>query len=215
VKAAAAAFALMALTYALGYRRRFAGVLEGGRRPSEQRLYALALRFLDLFSHRTAGFERACDRFAVRALLRSEAHRLVIAVSIGLGWLLALQTTSSAPLSPSPIPPLPLLEAPLIAAYLLILGLRIAFDLPASAAAAWIFRAILDPRENRTLPVARRVIFSFLVPLVLLPTLAFFWWRWSFPIAVGHTLNPAAEPLRQLLAGSTGRNPPSTVESGQ
>jgi hypothetical protein len=204
LRAAAGAFALMALTYALGYRRRFAGVLEGGRRPSEQRLYALALRFLDLFSQRTAGFERACHRFAVRALLRNEAHRLVISVSIGLGWLLAFQTASSAPVSPSPIPPLALLEAPLIAAYVLILGLRIAFDLPASVAAAWIFRAILNPRENRTLPVARRVIFSFLVPLVLLPTLAFFWWRWNLPIAVGHTLYVLALSLcfvELLLAG--------------
>jgi hypothetical protein len=188
LKAAAAAFALMVLTYAVGYRRRFAGVLEGGRRPSDQRLYALALRFLDLFSQRTAGFERACHRFAVRALLRNEAPRLVISVSIGLGWFLAFQTVSGAPASPSPIPPIALLEAPLIAAYLLILGLRIAFDLPAGVAAAWIFRAILDPRENRTLPVARRVIFSFLVPLVLLPTLAFFWWRWSFPTAVALSL---------------------------
>ena len=204
VKAAAAAFALMALTYAIGYRRRFAGVLEGGRRPSEQRLFALALRFLDLFSPRTAGFERACHRFAVRAVLRNEAHRLVIAVSIGLGWLLAFQTASGAPVLPGPIPPLPLLEAPLIAAYLLILGLRIAFDLPAGLAAAWIFRAILDPRENRTLPVARRVIVSFVVPLVLLPTLAFFWWRWGFPIAVGHTLFVLALSLcfvELLLAG--------------
>jgi hypothetical protein len=204
LKAAAAAFALMALTYAVGYRRRFAGVLEGGRRPSEQRLYALALRSLDLFSYRTPGFERACHRFTLRALLRSEAHRLVIAVSIGLGWLLAFQTASSAPIPPSPIPPLTLLEAPLIGAYLLILGLRIAFDLPASVAAAWIFRAILDPRENRTLRVARRVILSFLAPLVLLPTLAFFWWRWNFPIAVGHTLYVLALSLcliEMLLAG--------------
>ena len=91
-----------------------------------------------------------------------------------------------------------------MAAYLLILGLRIAFDLPASVAGAWIFRVILDPREYQTLTVARRVIFSFLVPLVLLPTLAFFWWWWSFPIAVGHTLYVLALSLcfaELLLAG--------------
>jgi hypothetical protein len=204
VTAAAGAFVLMALAYALSYRRRFAGVLEGGRRPSEQRLFALALKFLDLFSHRAAGFERACHRFAVRALLRNESHRLTIAVSIGLGWLLAFQAAASATASPDTIPPLPLLEAPLMAAYLLILGLRIAFDLPAGVPAAWIFRAILDPRENQTLPVARRVMLSFLVPLVLLPTLAFFWWRWNFLIAAGHTLYVLALSLcfvELLLAG--------------
>jgi len=83
VKAAAAAFALMALTYAIGYRRRFAGVLEGGGALRAAPVRA-GLRFLDLFSPRTAGFERACHGFVVRALLRNEAHRLVIAVSIGL-----------------------------------------------------------------------------------------------------------------------------------
>src|SRR5471030_221573 len=41
----AAAFLLMAVSYAGSYRRRFAGVLEGGPRPSEQRLIALLLAF--------------------------------------------------------------------------------------------------------------------------------------------------------------------------
>jgi hypothetical protein len=36
--------------------------------------------------------------------------------------------------------------------------------MPAGAPAAWIFRAILDPREHETLPVARRVILAFLAP---------------------------------------------------
>jgi hypothetical protein len=185
--AAAVAFGLMVVTYALSYRRRFAGVLEGGRRPSEQRLIALVLAVLDLFSERASGFPRACHRFAVRALLRNEAHRLFIAVSIGLGWLLAVQEVSStipAVWDKSGLPAVAMLDAPLAAAYLLILGLRVAFELPAGVPANWVFRTIVDGRENETLPVARRVLFSFLIPFVVLPDLVLSWWAWG-PVTAG------------------------------
>ncbi len=173
----AAAFVLMVASYAGSYRRRFAGVLEGGRRPSEQRLIALLLAFLDLCAHRAAGFPRACHRFAVRALLRNEPHRLALSVSIGLGWLMASQVTPDGSAD----------AAPLTAAYLLILGIRLAFELPAGVPANWIFRAILDPRSNETLPVARRVMLSFLIPLVLLPALALAWWRAGLAVAIMQT----------------------------
>lgn len=179
------AFALMAVSYAIGYRRRFAGVLEGGRRPSEQRLFALVLALLDLFSRRASGFQRACHRFVIRALMRNEAHRLAIAVSVGLGWLLAIQNILSAPppVSWDALPAVERLQAPLVAAYLLILGLRLAFELPAGVSANWIFRAILDPRENEPLPVGRLVMLSFLVPVVLLPTFVLAWVTSGFPMA--------------------------------
>ena len=175
--ATAAAFGLMAITYALSYRRRFASVLEGGRRPSEQRLFAMVLAVLDLFSRGASGFERACHQFAVRALLRNETHRLAIAVAIGLGWLLALDDISNAPaLAPGDrLPSVAQLTAPLSAAYVLIFGLRVAIELPAGVSANWIFKAILDPRENEGLPAARRLMLSFLIPVVVLPAFAYFY----------------------------------------
>ncbi|HEY2014454.1 MAG TPA: hypothetical protein VGH38_13180 [Bryobacteraceae bacterium] len=186
-----AVFALMAVTYAFSYRRRFAGVLEGGRRPSEQRLFAVVLAVLDLFARGASGFGRACHEFAVRALLRNETHRLAISVSLGLGWLLAIQEVANAlpaVLDRGGQPAIALLEAPLVAVYLLVLGLRLAIELPAGLSANWIFRTVLDPRENETLPVARRVIFSFLIPVVVLPALAFSWWAWGIGIALFHVL---------------------------
>jgi hypothetical protein len=188
--AAGVAFALMAVSYALSYRRRFAGVLEGGRRPSEQRLFALVLASLDLFSRRAPAFQRACHRFIVRALLRSESHRLAISVSIGLGWLLASQDILSAPptMMYDALPAVELLQAPLAAAYLLILGLRLAFEMPAGVSSNWIFRTILDPRENETLPVARLVMLSFLVPLVVTPAFALAWDTSGFLSAAMQTL---------------------------
>jgi hypothetical protein len=188
--AAWVAFALMALSYALSYRRRFAGVLEGGRQPSEQRLFALVLAVLDLFSLRASGFQRACHRFVVRALMRSEPHRLAIAVAVGMGWLLAFQDVLSAPpaVVQGGLPAVELLDAPLVAAYLLILGLRLAFELPAGVSSNWVFRAILDPRENETLPVARLVMLSFVVPVVIVPAWALAYMTSGFPYAAIGTL---------------------------
>lgn len=169
-----AVLALALVSYGLSYRRRFAAALEGGRRPSDQRAAAVVLWVLDLFAAGAHGFVRAAHRFTVRALLRNESHRLCIAVAIGIGWLVAWQ---SGPLA-----------APFSAAYVLILGLRLAFEMPAGAPAAWIFRAVLDPREHETLPVARRVILSFLTPLVLVPALGLAWWSAGLPTANFHVL---------------------------
>ena len=149
-----AALVTVVVSYGLSYRRRFAGVLEGGERPSEQRVLRIVLWFLDLFAPRTAGFGRAAHGFIVRALLRNETHRLAIAVAVGLGWMAAFQDPAGAALA---------------AAYLLILGLRVAFELPAGVPANWIFRATLDPQQNETAGIARRVMLSFLTPLVLAP----------------------------------------------
>jgi hypothetical protein len=164
--ALAAVFAVVAATYALSYRRRFAGVLEGGPRPSDQRLLTAVLWIFDAFAPRAAGFGRAAHAFVVRALLRSETHRLAIAIAIGLGWMAG---------------------SSLAAAYLLILGLRIAFELPAGVPANWIFRATLDPLRNETAGVARRAMWSFLVPLVCLPCLAIGWWQSGALTAAVHT----------------------------
>lgn len=186
----AAALLLMAISYAFSYRRRFAALLEGGKRPSEQRLFGIVLSALDLFAARTAGFERACHRFAIRGLLRNEGHRLCMAVALGLGWLLAFQGISQGlAAAPAGSPPAAaLLEAALVPAYLLILGLRIAFEMPAGPSSNWMFRVILNTRDGATLAAARRIILSLLTPWVLLPTLVFAWWRWGALVALVHTV---------------------------
>jgi hypothetical protein len=202
------AFGLMVLSYGLSYQRRFAAVLEGGRSPSRRRALRLALAFLDCFSYRASGFGRASYRFAVRTLLRNETQRFWISVSLALGWLLAFQSASSAlfhvPRSADSLPEASLLAAPLMMAYLLVLGLRLAFEFPAALPANWVFRTTLNCREHESLGVARRVILAFLTFLVLLPSLAFFsWWR-SFPMAALQTVYVLALSLcliELLLSG--------------
>ena len=155
------------IAYALSYRRRFAGVLESEKRPSDQRFLRIILRIFDAFAPKTAGFPRAAHVFIVRALFRNETHRLVIAVALGLGWMAG---------------------SSLAAAYLLILGLRIAFELPAGRPANWVFRATLDPQQNEPAGVSRRVMLSFLGPLVLLPSFAVAMWQDGVVWAAIHTL---------------------------
>jgi hypothetical protein len=190
----AVAFGLMVLSYALSYRRRFAGVLEGGRAPSGRRMLRLAFAFLDCFSYRASGFRRASYRFIVRTMLRNEAQRFWISVSLALGWLLAFQSARTTDL----------LAAPLTIAYLLIVGLRLAFEVPAALPANWIFRSTLNCRDHESLGVARRVMLAFLTLLVLLPSLAFFSWSRSFPMAALQTVYVLALSLcliEFLLAG--------------
>jgi hypothetical protein len=201
LQALAAAFLLMVAAYAMAYRRSFAGVMESGRAPSQQRILSAVLGFLDLFSRNAGGFVRACHRFTVRAMLRSEAHRMCIGVAAGLGWLLAIQQVSSQS-------EISQMAAPLTAAYLLILGLRIAFEIPAGIAANWVFRATLHPHAHQGMIAGTgapgRVIVSFLAPLVLAPAFLLACLRWGFPMAVIHTLYVLALSLglsEVLLAG--------------
>ncbi len=176
--ATAVLFVCMVSTYALSYRRRFRAVLESARRHSGPRGFRLVPAALDLFASPAQGFERACHRFTTRALLRNEAHRLCLAVALGLGWLLGFQSVANA--SGGARPSAALLEGPLIAVYLLLLALRLAFEMPAVLPANWIYRSLLDPLANQTLGVARRVMLAFLIPAVLLPSAAYFWWRWGW-----------------------------------
>jgi len=174
----AALFVSMALAYTVSYRRRFQAVLETARRRAGNRAFRLAPAVLDLFAARTQGFERACHRFAARALVRNETHRLCLAVALGLGWLLEFQAIADS--RGASTPSAALFEGPLIAIYLLALALRLAFEMPAALPASWIFRSLLDPLGNQTLGVARRLMLAFLLPAVLLPSAIYFWWRWNW-----------------------------------
>jgi hypothetical protein len=162
-------FALTLVTYALSYRRRFAAILESSGRPSRQRLLRIVFVILDAFAPRRTGFARGGHRFIVRAMLRNETHRLILAVALGLGWMAGLQDSRGAALS---------------MAYLLVLGLRLAFELPASVPANWIFRVVLDPRRAESPGVARRVMYSFLVPCVIAPVFFVVSWQQG-PVRAG------------------------------
>jgi hypothetical protein len=202
------AFGLTVLLYGVSYRRRFASVLDGGRSPSGRRTLRFSLAFLNCFAYRASGFQLASYRFAVRTLVRNEAQRFWVAISVTLGWLLACQSAlpalSHSPGLAGPVPEASLLAAPLIMAYLLILGLRLALDLPAALSANWIFRSTLNCHEHESLGTVRRVMLAFLTPLVLLPSLVVFSCVRSFPVAALQTVYVLALSLcliEVLLSG--------------
>jgi hypothetical protein len=68
-------------------------------------------------------------------------------------------------------------------AYFLIFGLRFAFDIPAALRANWLFRLTVNSDTQECIPLARKAIFAFLFPVlvvVCLPLYAYFWgWRVS------------------------------------
>jgi hypothetical protein len=194
-----AALGLMLVSYALSYRRRFAGVLEAVPRAAGQHWRRFALAILDCFSYRESGFQRASYRFVIRALLRNESQRFCMSVAVALGWLLAFQSASTglAP-RPNPLvwpPDVSLLAAPLMTAYLLMLGLRLAFEFPAALPANWIFQSTLPLPEHETTGICRRVMLAFLTPLVLLPNLVLSWWWEGFRFAALHTFYTLALSL--------------------
>ncbi len=69
---------------------------------------------------------------------------------------------------------------PLILGYCLVIGIRLAFDIPAGLRANWIFRLWLSNHRDGPRPIARCVLLIFsvllLAPVVFVMTLAFWGW---------------------------------------
>jgi len=189
-----AALAAIALgMYAIGYRRHFvriAEIAEGaavGHSPRRSRLGLLVERL----GLRTA-FQKGCYRFVVRTLVRSEAHRLVVTAVGGLALVLASQalmdafqgakSVREAALTPDA------LSIPFILTFLIVVGLRLVFELPVELRANWIFQLMLDRDGQESEPLARRVILTAILPWVLALTFAAYLYLEGWRVASLHTL---------------------------
>jgi hypothetical protein len=174
--------------YAISYRRCFIRSSEtmvslpAGGGAIAPRLFALLDRLI-----LRSPFERASFRFTIRAVVRGPNQALVMGWFAGLGIVIASQTLFAAVNAPSHtierFPSAEMLGIPLTLAYFLILGLRCAFDIPATLRANWLFRLTVNPETRECAPLARKVIFVFLFPALILicfPLYAYFWgWRTS------------------------------------
>jgi hypothetical protein len=139
-------------------------------------------------------FERACFRFTMKTLLRSENHMLVLGGFTGLGIVLASQTLFEAARvkSTNAVPSVDLLSVPLIVAYFLLLGLRFSFEIPVALRANWIFRTTVNPGTNECVPLARKVMLTFVVPLLLLVCLPAYTAVHGWRVGLTHTAVVAA-----------------------
>jgi hypothetical protein len=189
----AAVVGIALCAYAVGYQRHFVRIAEiadataMARNPRPWRLGTL----LDRLVLRTP-FQRGCFRFVCRTLLRSEAHRLVLTAVGGLSLVLASQALMDAfenakswrqaALSPDA------LSIPLIISFLVVVGLRLVFEIPAELRSNWIFQLMLDRDGEECEPLARKVILTLLLPGLLAITFPVYVYLEGWRVACLHAL---------------------------
>jgi hypothetical protein len=170
--------------YALSYRRCFKRIPENvDVVPTTTAPYvSWIFRVLDHTVLRS-GFQRAIYRFAMKTVLRSERHSLVLGGFLGLGVVLSSQVLFAAFNNKNvgvSAPSAEILSIPLIVSYCLIIGLRFAFTIPTELRANWIFKLLLDKTIPECIPLARKVLLTFVVPWVVLVVfpLHVYLWGW-------------------------------------
>ena len=179
-------------TYALGYHRCFSRTAEtmvslpSGGGFVTPRILAIFDRFV-----LRSSFERATFRFTMRALVRGPQQALVVGWFAGVGIVIASQSLFAAISAPSHalerFPSVEILGVPLALAYFLILGLRCAFDVPANFRANWLFRLTVNPETRECATLARKVIFMFLAPALILICFPLYARFWGWRISLMHT----------------------------
>jgi hypothetical protein len=159
--------------YAIGYRRHFVRIAEIAHTNAIGRASKTSpLRILlDRLLLRTP-FQKACFRFVTKTMLRSESHHLVLTAVGGLALVLAAQALMDAAqsakswreaaLSPDA------LSIPFILSFLMIVGLRVVFEIPAELRSNWIFQLMLDPDGTECETLARKVILITVLPWLVL-----------------------------------------------
>jgi len=154
------------VAYAFSFRSCFVRIPEFadvGPRPRAQRFHSPA-RLLDATILRDAKL-RACFHFVSRTLLRSDAHLQMVLAFAALGLVVAAQTVNAAyhpgfSFTAQP-PSVALLAVPYILSYCMLLGIRLAFEVPLDLSANWIFKLWIEPEGELPRQVARRVLFTF------------------------------------------------------
>ena len=189
-----AALAVVALScYAIGYHRHFVRIPEiaeataTAATPRRSRLGILLGRQI----LRTP-FQKGCFPFVWKTLIRSEVHRRVLTGIGGLGLVLASQALMNAfggskslhqaALSPDA------LSIPFILTFLIIIGLRIVFEIPVELRSNWVFQLMLDPDRQECQSLARKVVLTLGLPLVLAITLPAYVYLEGLRVAFFHTL---------------------------
>lgn len=186
--------ALVALcTYVIGYGRHFVRIAEIADNPAtavNPRTWGIGI-LLDRLALRTP-FQRAGFRFVGKTLLRSEAHRLVLTAVGGLALVLASQALMDAfdggrSLRRAVLTP-DALSIPFILSFLIIVGLRAVFEIPAELRANWIFQLMVDPDRQECESLARRVILILVLPWLLAISLPVYAYLEGWKAACLHTL---------------------------
>ncbi|HKW57163.1 MAG TPA: hypothetical protein VJN42_07370 [Candidatus Acidoferrum sp.] len=183
------------VSYTLSFRRSFVRIpetSETGPLPRSQ-FRLLPAGLFDCLILRDPQ-QRACFHFISRTLLRSEAHLQIVSAFVALGLVLVAQSLVSVFHSGVRVadslraPTADLLAIPFILGFCIIVGIRLAFEVPASLRSNWVFALWIDPTTLETRPVARKVLLTFsLAPLVPFCLISSFL-LWGPAIALLHAL---------------------------
>jgi len=189
VEITAGLFVLSLVLYALTYHRLFTRIPETNavNAASGRDAHSLLRRFLDCTILRTP-FQRAAYHFSCKTLFRSEQHCLLFGAATGIGFFVAAQYGSDALTNSSRVGlDHRLLAVPLVLSYFIICTLRVLFDLPTESKANWLFRSIVDRRQNETRVVGTKVIVMMIAPWLIVIGLPLHVLAWGWSVAFLHT----------------------------
>jgi hypothetical protein len=169
--ALAAVFALTIVSYPLAYRRRMRYLIEGSETFDTRNLAVIPIyRLLHAILLRNA-MQRGIYHFISCSLLRTQRHRVYMAMYGGLGLALLLACTVLLRVSHGHlglvVSPDGLRAAVPIAAFWTIAGLRTAFLSPTDRRGGWIFRVILGRPTSAQLGTTVRWILPCVLGLTL------------------------------------------------
>ncbi len=179
------ALLISVIAYSFSFRRSFVRIPEFadvGPLPRGRR-FRLPAKLLDATILRTP-VQRAGYHFVSRTLLRSDAHLQIVLAFAALGLVVAAQNVNAAfhpGISFAAQPPtVELLSIPFILSYCLLVGIRLAFEVPSDLSANWIFKLWIEPGGEQLRPVARKVLLTFslgwIAPLCLLYSTLLWGW---------------------------------------
>jgi len=121
-----------AVSYALAYRRMMKQIVE-----SPEIAPSTTVRWLPRFG---APFATGIAHFALRTLMRSRQHRLILAFYLGVACSLAVVVLRSPEGNKAP-----LLFASLLSMGFVVAGMRVVFSLPLDLRANWTFQVTPIP----------------------------------------------------------------------
>ncbi len=184
--------AISILSYALSFRRAFIRIpetTEVGPLPRTQ-FHLLPVSLFDRIFLSDPP-QRACFHFITRTLLRSEAHLQIASAFVAMGLVVSVQSLASAfhanAANSLHIPSEDLLAIPFILSFSIIIGIRLAFEIPSDLRANWVFAVWIDSNALQTRPIARKILLTFslapLVPICFVSSAIL----WGFGIALLHT----------------------------
>jgi hypothetical protein len=182
-------FAAAALAYTLSYVRTLRKIME----EPDIVPGAWGIGWLPPFGDKV---QTAIGQFAVRTLLRSRQHRMILAFYLGVGFALALWLLK-APAMKEGLPdaransPWRQADTPILASSILILvasvvGTRVVFAMPLDLRANWVFRVVgVRPGATHLVAVRRALLLLSVAP-VWTVTAAICLRLWPWRQAAGH-----------------------------